>query len=161
MNKIDRPPSVAYGDDFAHWCRQQASLLRSGFVTRLDRENLAEEIEGLSGSQEDEIESRIDVLLQHLLNWQYQPGHRSGSWKSTILEQRLRIARRIRKSPSLKTYPDEVYREGYASARLKAAGETGLPEDAFPQDCPFTVGEILDQGWFPESQRNENLAGRR
>ncbi len=31
-----------------------------------------------------------------------------------------------------------------------AASETGLPEETFPAECPFTVDQALDQGYWPE-----------
>jgi len=34
---------------------------------------------------------------------------------------------------------------------LKAAGETGLPEEIFLQDCPFTIDQILDETFYPET----------
>jgi len=34
---------------------------------------------------------------------------------------------------------------------LKAAGEAGLPEEIFPQDCPFTIDQILDETFYPET----------
>jgi hypothetical protein len=151
MNKVFRLSKLTpYSSDYALWCAEQGALLREGRLDSLDRENLAEEIESLGSSQEDELESRMEVLLLHLLKWQHQPDHRSGSWKGTILEQRGRILRRIRKSPSLRSYPSEVFETEYVTARLKASGETGLPEDAFPPICPFSIDQILDPTFYPD-----------
>lgn len=153
MNKVVRLSNLTpYESDYARWCAEQAALLREGRLDALDRRNLAEEIESLGSSQEDELESRMEVLLLHLLKWQHQPQQRSGSWKGTILEQRGRILRRIKKSPSLKSYPSEVLETEYVTARLKASGETGLPEDAFPAVCPFKIEQILDVNWLPEAE---------
>jgi hypothetical protein len=33
---------------------------------------------------------------------------------------------------------------------LAASGETGLPESAFPPECPYTVEQMLDQDFLPE-----------
>lgn len=136
--------------DYALWCAEQASLLRAGRLDVLDRENLAEEIESLGSSHADEIESRLSVLLTHLLKWRYQRAARSNSWRATIEEQRERIARRIRKSPSLRGHPGEVLKDEYRLARLKASGETGLAEDAFPTTCPFTIEQVLDSEFLPD-----------
>lgn len=150
MNKAFRLSKLtSYESDFARWCAEQAALLREGRFDALDRENLAEEIESLGRSQEDEIESRLGVLIAHLLKWKFQPGGRSNSWKATILEQRARIARRLRKNPSLKSHPAKVLPEEYEIGRLSAWGETGLPEEAFPAACPFTVEQILDPAFYP------------
>lgn len=54
------------------------------------------------------------------------------------------------KSPSLKSYPASAIFEEYEIARLKAAGETGLAEDLFPADCPFSIEQILDERYYPE-----------
>ncbi len=51
---------------------------------------------------------------------------------------------------ALRTYPALVLKEEYALARAKAADETGLPEEALPLSCPFTIAEVLDPGFFPD-----------
>jgi hypothetical protein len=52
-------------------------------------------------------------------------------------------------SPSLKSYYIEVFDNCYQHARKEAAIETGLPLSIFPQECPFSVDEILDADFFP------------
>jgi hypothetical protein len=144
-----------YTSDFFAWTQDQAAKLRArgGFDNRgdIDWENAAEEIEGLGDSVRSEIESRVAVLVLHLLKWRYQADHRSSSWKGTIVEQRGRIARRLKRNPSLRQYPAEVLHEEYESARLLAAGETGLSEDTFPSECPFSIEDVLDLNFYPES----------
>ncbi|TFF18792.1 DUF29 domain-containing protein [Jiella endophytica] len=140
-----------YDRDFYAWTQSQAERLRSGHANAIDWERLAEEIENLGGSEIGEIENRLNVLILHLLKWRHQPSHRSSGWKGTILEQRRRIAKRMIRSPSLKALPGQILQEEYASARLKAAGETGLAEEAFPADCPFSVEQILDEAFYPEA----------
>jgi hypothetical protein len=153
MNKIERlQKATIYDTDYALWCSEQGALLREGRLSDLDRENLAEEIESLGGSERDEIESRLDVLVMHLLKWRFQPEGRSSGWKGTIVEQRRRLERRLNRSPSLKFYPAEILTDVHESARLLAAGETGLPEDAFPETCPFTVEQILNTAFYPEAE---------
>ncbi len=49
-----------------------------------------------------ELLSRIVILLAHLLKWQYQPAHRSNSWRGSIVEQRYQIEKQLEDSPSLK-----------------------------------------------------------
>jgi hypothetical protein len=90
------------------------------------------------------------VLLVHLLKWKFQPEKQKLGWKATIREQRGRIAKRISKSPSLKSYPADILSEEYGYAVPSAADETGLPEDAFPSVCPFTIDQILDPAFLPD-----------
>jgi hypothetical protein len=74
-------------------------LLRSGKLSALDIEHIAEEIEDVGKSEQRELASRMTGLIAHLLKWQYQPERQSGSWQRTIKEQRKVIARRLKKHP--------------------------------------------------------------
>lgn len=143
---------VAYDEDFYAWTQDQAARLRARAHNGIDWENAAEEIESLGKSQRSEIRSRILVVLIHLLKWKYQPDQRSSGWKGTLAEQRDKIAEEVEESPSLRAFPASVVDRQYRTARLKAAGEIGLLDDAFPPACPFTVEQILDPDFFPEAE---------
>lgn len=140
-----------YDRDFYAWTQAQAERLRQGDWDALDIANLVDEVETLGRSQKRELRSRLIVLLQHLLKWRHQPDSRSSSWRGTIVEQRREIHAELRDSPSLKPYLAMCLSEQYEIARLKAAGETGLAEEAFPADCPFSVEQILDEAFYPEA----------
>ena len=139
-----------YETDAVAWAEAQAEALRAGRFEDLDLEHLAEEIEDAGNRERDAVESHLETLVMHLLKWRYDPGHRSMSWHATIGVARSKIARRLRRSPSLRrTLPallDEVYRD----ARARAAGETSLPYEAFPAACPFTLDQVTAGDWLPE-----------
>jgi hypothetical protein len=147
---VKPPPNDLYETDFYAWTQQQARLLRERRWTDLDLENVAEEIESVGRSEKREIRSRLKVLIAHLLKWKYQPGHRSPSWTTTILEQRSEIDELLKDSPSLGRYPAEVFLDLYLSARLRASREAGIALDLFPEECPFTIEEVLDVDFLPE-----------
>ena len=150
MSDVKSParPAATYERDFYAWTQDQAAHLRNIRPNTLDWENLAEEIESLGRTERTEIASRLNILVVHLLKWQFQPEARSYSWRGSIVEQRSRLRRVFRESPSLKTYPAQVLDEEYASARLKAAGETGQPLPTFPEACPYGIHEILDEAFL-------------
>lgn len=139
----------AYDDDFVAWLEDQAAHARRGAVDSLDLENIAEELEGMARSDRREIRNRLIVLLLHLLKCKFQPRRRTRGWQAMIAEQRQRIAAVIDDSPSPGSYPDSILGRCYADARSRAALETGLPVGAFPELCPFTTEEILDQAALP------------
>ena len=143
--------TTAYAADYFAWVQDQVAAMKAGELDRLDLENLAEELGDLANSAKREIASRLNVLLSHLLKWRFQPARRSNSWKATIVEQRSRILDELATSPCLKVYPAKVFGREYEIARLKASGETRLPENVFPQDCPFAIADILDPHFYPES----------
>src|SRR6185503_17055659 len=97
--------AVTYDEDFFAWTEEQARLLRAGEFSRLDIENLGEEIEDMGRSIRRELRNRLALLTMHLLKWRYQPGHQSPSWSATIREQREQIAELFEESPSLKRLP--------------------------------------------------------
>jgi len=138
-----------YEADYAAWCAEQGALLREGRLDRLDRENLAEEIECLGRRERREIGSRLELLILHLLKWQYQPGRRSESWRISISEQRIAIDEVIRTSPSLKRYPEETFGQAFERGRQRAIDDTGMLEGAFPYDPPFSVAQALDSRFLP------------
>ncbi|PWW01743.1 uncharacterized protein DUF29 [Hoeflea marina] len=139
-----------YQADYHQWSVEQAALLRDGKLDQLDRENLAEEIESLGRSEKREIESRLAVVLQHLLKWKFQPYCRTRSWEATLGEQRRRLLRVLDENPSLKSGPQQELAGAYVEGRVKAATETGMAYEAFPEICPFSIVEILDPDFLPD-----------
>ena len=147
-----KPPrgSALYKRDFARWAEEQGQRLRARMAGEIDWENVAEEIESLGRSDRYEIESRMEVLLAHLLKWRFQPEGRSNSWRATIAEQRVRIARRIADSPSLKHYPADILDDAFRIARPAAADEISRSLEDLPETCPFQISDVLDHSFLPE-----------
>ena len=136
-----------YETDFYLWTQQQADLLRQGAVSALDIENLIEEIEDMGASNRRSLGSFLELVIMHLLKWQYQPQRRGTSWRTSISKGRNAIERTLEYSPSLKRQlPDMIVAE-YRRARKEASLETGLPLTAFPEECPFTVEQITGDDW--------------
>ncbi|WP_414530649.1 DUF29 domain-containing protein [Nodularia chucula] len=140
-----------YETDFVGWTEQTVQLIRAAQFAQVDWDAVIQEIESLGRSERRELKSRLEVLLQHLLKWQYQSTLRSGSWQNTINEQRYRIADLLQDSPSLKSYPQEVLPESYSRGRKAAINETQLPQSKFPVECPYTIAQILDTEFLPEA----------
>ena len=101
------------------------------------------------GNERRELYRRLRVLVAHLLKWQFQPEGRSNSWKGTIRTQRNDIARLFKETPSLRRFLAEELAEAYPEAMEWAADETGLLDDSFPIECPYTHDEILSRDFWP------------
>lgn len=138
-----------YDRDFYAWTQEQAAKLRARAHNDIDWENVAEEIESVGRSDKREIRSRLEVLLRHLLKWQFQPDRRKSGWHSTISEQRTQLLSLIEDSPSLRDFPGLEMEKMYRIARMKAHDETGLGLPHFPVDCPYTVEQIFDEEFLP------------
>jgi hypothetical protein len=146
---LEKPQDSLYERDFYAWLNDQAAKLRARSHNDIDWDNLSEEIESVGRSQKKEIRSRLELLIHHLLKWQFQPGRRSESWRITIGEQRTFIPGIIEDSPSLASYPTEVFEKAYSAGRRKAIEETGLSANVFPSRPPFSVSEVLDDRYLP------------
>jgi hypothetical protein len=140
--------SSLYEQDFYQWTQEMAIALRAGQASALDWENLAEEIESLGKSDRRSLQSRLEVLIMHLLKWQYQPSKQSNSWRFTITEQRLHIQSLLADSPSLKAYIEAELPRSYQNACKLAAAETGLERETFPENCPYKISELLNDDLY-------------
>lgn len=141
-----------YDDDFYAWTQEQAAVLRDmrGINTRLDAENLAEEVADMGRAERRALASYATNLLMHLLKWGHQPDRRSASWRVTIRECRRQIDRLLADSPSLRGAFEAGLAEWYDDAREDAADETGLPLTTFPAAMDVPRDRLLDKDWLPE-----------
>ncbi|EIC29833.1 MULTISPECIES: DUF29 domain-containing protein [Methylomicrobium] len=138
-----------YETDFYTWTQQQAALLKAGRLSEIDVEHLIEEIETMGRAERREYESRLFVLLLHLLKWQYQPVRRGRSWLLTIKEQRIQFVEVVDENPGLRPQLPMILKSAYRLALVRAARETGLDDSTFPVECPWTMDQITDQTYFP------------
>ncbi len=146
--EITNIQELLYEQDYYQWLTQTTKLLKEKKFTQLDLENLIEEIESLGKSEKRAIESNLIVVILHLLKWRYQPQKHSNSWKSSIREHRRRIQRLLTDSPSLKNYLAEIFATCYLAAKKQASDETGLSVVAFPEECPFSLTESLNEDFL-------------
>ena len=140
---LDKP--LLYDTDYVAWLEEQVGHLRAGRISALDVENVALELEGLMNSQRQQLENRLEVLLHHLLKWDHQPNQRSNRWRATVQEQRTRIRRLLRFSPSLKREVEPICQDVYLDAVRAAAIETQLNESVFPSTLPYTIEHIFER----------------
>jgi hypothetical protein len=142
--------SADYEKDFYAWTVEQSRMLRSGEISSIDAENIAEELESMGRSDRRELKNRLVILVMHLLKWRHQSAARSRSWSATIDEQRLQIEDILAESPSLRPMMAAMLAPAYEIARGRAIAETGLGDEAFPEAGPFTPDEVLSRQFLPE-----------
>ena len=141
--------ATSYEADVIIWAQEQAALLRSGKLTEIDIEHIAEEIEDVGKSEKRELSSRMAVLVCHLLKWRYQPERRRTSWQRTIKEQRRAIALHLKETLSLNSsLTNQDWLAGtWSDSITKTIEETGL--DILPDAFPWTMDQVLAQDFFP------------
>ncbi len=148
-SRSDRRGTQSYEQDFHAWTRRNAELLRAGRFEEADIEHVAEEIEDMGRRDVRELNSRVRVLLAHLLKWQLRPEQRSPSWLGTISAQRQEIESVLEQSPSLRPVLESSLGDNYTRAVKRAAAETGVGHERFSGACPYRVEQILDEDFLP------------
>lgn len=133
-----------YETDETAWLEKMSLLIKERRYEKLDYKHLSEYLSDMAKRDRREVFSRLKTLLVHLLKWNYQPRKRSRSWEVTILNQRYELAYEL-ESKTLRNHALEVLSKAYAQAVKLAAKETGLSDEVFPEECPYTLDEILSE----------------
>ncbi len=141
--------SVSYENDYCAWAETNANLLRQGKWAEVDVAHLIEELDDVGKSERRSLESFVGNVLMHLLKWRFQPGLCGTSWRRSIRNGRREAAKVLRDSPSLRPLLPQIVAAEYPAAREDAADETGLPLETFPQDCPFSLEQVLAEDFWP------------
>ena len=151
---IVRPPAGdLYEDDYPLCAEHQATLLRARRFDELDLDNLIEEVEDLGRREHDMVESHIETILDHLLNLALSHAERPRrGWLVTVDKQRARLARKL--TTTLRNHLQTALPAIYAGLRRPVARQLekdGVSPDALPAACPYTLDQILDPDWYPDS----------
>jgi hypothetical protein len=140
---------LTYEQDFYLWINKNIELLKQGRFAELDIDILIDELDNMAKRDRRELISRLMILIAHLLKWEFQPEQRSGSWRGSIREQRIKIAQQLEDSPSLKNQIPTGISKAYPNALALAVDETGFAETTFPTTCPYSIEQLLDSNFYP------------
>jgi len=149
---ITRPPAGdLYEEDFPLWAERQAELLRAGRYDELDLDNLIDEVEDLSRRERETVESYVETVVEHLLEFQLSPASRfRRGWRVTVARQRAKLARKL--TTTLRNHLEAELPALYSGIRrplAEALVRDKVPPTGVPQACPYTLEQILDPDWYP------------
>ncbi len=131
-----------YNEDETAWLDAMSELIRQGRLDQLDYAHLEEYLADMARRDRREVESRLTVLIAHLLKWTHQPRKRTRSWRGTIVAQQQELADDVQ-GGVLRNHAKAVLPKSYAKAVKRAAAETGLSTKTFPVACPYTLDQLL------------------
>jgi uncharacterized protein DUF29 len=137
--------NINYEDDYYGWVAQQAEYVRKSEFDKLDMEHFIEEVLSLGNDEVRVLSSHLEIYLMHLLKVKFQSYLHNRSWDLSIKNSANKYKKTLKKNPSLKPLLKEIIEDSYESARIEAAKETGLQEEIFPVNCPWSIKDI-----FPE-----------
>jgi hypothetical protein len=131
-----------YETDETAWLEAMSELIVQGRLDELDYSHLGEYLADMARRDRREVKSRLAVLIAHLLKWTYQPDKRTGSWRGTIVVQRQELAELLNRGV-LRNHAEAVLAEAYTNGVEQAVAETGLSAETFPEECPYSVDQLL------------------
>ena len=132
-----------YDRDQHLWLEEAIAKLRVKDFQSLDLVHLIEELEIVAGRDRAEIETRLGVLLAHLLKRLYvQSEYDYRGWEITIREQRRHLRITLQQSPSLKRFFVEAFDRAWQDALIEVRED--YPQVTFPDRWQFSQDvEIL------------------
>lgn len=132
-----------YLEDETAWLELMAERIKAGALQDLDFENLGEYLSDMAIRDRREVKSRLMILLEHILKWEFQPQKRSRSWLRSIVLQRNELESCADRGV-LRQHAENELANAYRKAVELAVAETGLTAADFPPECRYTLDEILD-----------------
>lgn len=144
--------SELYESDQDEWRIRLINLINEGHISDIDFINLKVFLIEMGSSDYAEIESRMSLLMMHLLKAIYQPKRMGKSWVLTIIEQRRKLKTKVLKSKNFENHLRREFKNLYLEARQDASLETRIPIEEFPKEPPFTFDEVLESGYIPNAE---------
>lgn len=140
--------------DSQAWLSAQAAALRRVAALRpnlpiaIDWAGVASELEAVATAERNELKSRLEVTLEHLLELAHvpMPEPRHGR-RRAVREPRNRLADLLEASPSLRRVADEVLERVRSHAMRHV--QVDYRRRGLPERCSWTLAEILDEDWWP------------
>ncbi len=141
-----------YETDYMLWLEITLEQIKQRQIDKLDWDNLAEEIESLGIEFRHKVDSYLKQLLIHLLLYQYWTSEREfcgEGWRDEIDNFRDELDT-LFESKTLYNFFLTRINLIYPKARKRAIKKTGLSPNCFPEQCPFSVEQLLNLDFYPE-----------
>ena len=137
-----------YEDDFYAWSRHQAAVLRgmgsrSDLPNDLDLEHVAEEIEDVGSERLHAVESRMRLILVHLIKAAAVPAAEPRSpWAAEVVSFHFDLTARYSRSMAQNIDPENLWRKAARQATL-AITERDVSFLSSTR-CPLSLGDFLE-----------------
>jgi hypothetical protein len=138
-----------YEIDDSLWLEKTIELLKDQQFAQLDLENLIEELEALGRHDKNAVESLLEQVIRHLLLLQYwttEVEYNGSHWRAEIIGFRNQLERLLTTNLSnhLLSRLSKVYQGALKYVNQKTSFRVN-----FPQKCPYTLEQLLDENWLP------------
>ncbi len=134
------------------WLEETIKILKEKCLDELDWENLIGELESLSKKDKNRVSSFLEQIIRHLLLLQYgtrEQERNKNHWRAEILGLRTQLRKYL--TTNLHNYLANELNIIYQDALGYVREKTGFSVD-FPEECPYTLEQLLDKKWFPNQK---------
>lgn len=142
---------MLYDLDEHLWLKETIKILQENRLTDLDVDNLIEELESLGKRDKARVSSFLEQIIRHLLllqYWRAEQERNKNHWRAEIQSFRTQLRKYL--TTNLHNYLSNELNIIYQDALDYVQEKTGFLGD-FPQECPYTLAQLLDKKWFPDA----------
>lgn len=142
-----------YEIDNERWLNITIKLLKEKRLEELDLEHLIEVLEILSRRDKLAVESFLEQIIRHLLLLQYwheQSDYNTNHWQAEIMSFKTQINEYL--TTNLQKHLQENHLQIYQKALKYVKQKTGYSTN-FPEECPYTLEQLLQINWLPTSDK--------
>jgi hypothetical protein len=142
-----------YEIDAHLWLEETIKVLRENRLNELDIEDLIEELESLSRNDKAKVARFLELIIIHLLLcqfWRAEAEYNLNHWKTELISFRSQIERLL--TTNLRNYLENELPKIYKQALKYVKQKTEFKVN-FPQDCPYTLEQLLDEDWLPVTDK--------
>ncbi|MBD1212273.1 MAG: DUF29 domain-containing protein [Dolichospermum circinale Clear-D4] len=149
LNKTPNQLQRLYEIDDYLWLEETIKLLKAKNLENLDLENLIEELESLGRNDLNKVRSLLRQIIIHILlleYWhdEYDRNHRH--WQAEIIAFRDDLNNSL--TTTLKNKLVQELDHIYNVALKVVVQKTGLASNLFPDHCPYSLEQLLDDNWY-------------
>jgi hypothetical protein len=140
-----------YKSDYLAWYEMTLEQIRNDQLNDLDLDSLSEVLENLVRDTKRSGESYLRQIIIHLLLIEY--------WEAESINRRHLAAEIVNFRNELETdmtrnlrkHLNEEKENNYQKAIKYVIAKTGLKKNTFPEQCPYTLEQLINDDWFSDT----------
>ena len=135
-------------DDYL-WLEETIKLLKTKDLDNLDLDNLIEELESLGRNDLNKVRSLLRQIIIHILLLEYcqeENDRNYRHWQGELIAFRDDLNNSL--TNTLKNKLVQELAHIYNVAVKVVVQKTGLASNLFPDNCPYSLEQLLDDNWY-------------
>jgi hypothetical protein len=140
-----------YKSDYLAWYEMTLEQIKNDQLNDLDLDSLSEVLENLVRDTKRSGESYLRQIIIHLLlieYWEAESINRR-HWAAEIVNFRNELETDMTRN--LRKYLNEEKENNYQKAIKYVIAKTGLKKNTFPEQCPYTLEQLINDDWFSDT----------